>query len=91
MKYDVYKCDWCKEEIRTPKGKTPPNGVWAEREGTIPTQKESAAEDRKWVEPVKQTVIFCKAPCNAAQKEAEAKALVAANSAWLNVYNRLAP
>lgn len=91
MKFDVLKCDWCKEEVRFLKGSKPPGAEWAERDGTIPTQMRDDAANKKWVEPVMQKVIFCKSSCNQAHKDTEAEALLAANEAWLAVYNRKAP
>jgi hypothetical protein len=91
MKYDVYKCDWCKEEVRVDKGQVPANGPWPERDGTIPVQKKDIVKNKKWMEPVKRKLIFCQSSCNQAHKEAEAEALLAANEAWLSVYNRKTP
>lgn len=91
MKFDVLKCDWCKEEVRIAKGETLPNGPWAERDGVIPTQMRDDEKNIKWVEPVKQQVIFCTNKCNQSHKDAEAEAQKAANEAWLSVYNRMAP
>ena len=91
MKFDVYKCDWCKEEVRVPKGESMANGPWIERDGTIPTQMRDDDKNIKRVEPVKQSITFCSSKCNASQKDTEAEALKAANEAWLTVYNRKAP
>lgn len=87
MRFDLYKCDWCRKEVKTRAGKTP-SPVWPVRKGIHPEEIRDPDNNEKWVEPTTQSLIFCTSGCNQAHKEMEAEAKKAANDAWMTVYNR---